>query len=85
VRVYGWTWRSGGAAFGLGAGIICPIIGSVFTAIAWFTGPVWQGMYLRRDGTILLALTIPLLLFGAHCLDLVDSRGRTTRTARRRK
>ena len=27
---------------------------------------------LHRDGTVLLFLTIPLLIFGAHCLDLMD-------------
>ena len=72
MRVNGWTWTSGGAVFGLCFGIICPVIGSIFTAIAWFTGPEWHGFFIQRDGTVLLFLTIPLLIFGAHCLDLMD-------------
>lgn len=72
MRVHGWTWRMGGAVCGLGCGIISPVIGLVLTAIAWFTGPEWHGLSVHRDGTVLLFLTIPLLLFGAHCLDLVD-------------
>jgi hypothetical protein len=72
MRVHGWTWQSAGAACGLWGGIISPIGGSILTAISWFTGPVWHGLAVQRDGTVLLFLTIPLLIFGAHCLDLVD-------------
>ena len=72
MRVHGWTWTSGGAVGGLCFGIISPIIGSVLTAIAWFTGPGWHGLPLHRGGTVLLFLTIPLLILGAHCLDLLD-------------
>jgi hypothetical protein len=72
LRPRGWTWKTGGAGFGLSCGIISPLIGSVLTAIAWFTGPEWHGLTLHRGGTVLLFLTIPLLIFGAHCLDLID-------------
>jgi hypothetical protein len=72
MRARGWTWRAGGAVFGLSGGIISPLIGSVLTAIAWFTGPEWHGLPLHRGGTVLLFLTIPFLIFGAHCLDLID-------------
>lgn len=72
ARVHGWTWRTGGAVCGLGGGIIAPLAGSILTAMAWFTGPVWHGLALQRNGTVLLFLTIPLLLLGAHCLDLMD-------------
>jgi hypothetical protein len=74
MRVHGWTWRSGGAVCGLSFGIICPLIGSVLTAIAWFTGPEWHGFFIQRYGTVLLFLTIPLLVFGAHCMDLMDKK-----------
>src|SRR4029453_3343243 len=78
LRVHGLTWEGGGAVFGLGAGILSSLVGSVLTAIAWFTGPRWHGFLLTRDGTVLLFLTIPLLIFGAHCLDLLDTRIRRT-------
>ncbi len=82
MRVHGWTWRSGGAVCGLGFGIICPLIGSILTAIAWFTGPKWHGLFLQRDGTVLLFLTIPLLIFGAHCLDLMEKQDERVRKSR---
>ena len=72
LHLHSWTWKSAGGVFALCGGIIAPIVGSILTAIAWFTGPVWHGLSLHRYGTVLLLLTIPLLLFGAHCLDLVD-------------
>jgi hypothetical protein len=40
--------------------------------LAWFTGAVWHGYSVQRSGTILLFLTIPLFIFGAHCLDLLE-------------
>ena len=82
VRVHGWSWTSGGAAFGLGLGIISPLIGSVLTAIGWFTGPVWHGFLIQRYGTVLLFLTIPLLMLGGHCLDLMDKQQRDGRKSR---
>ncbi len=72
LNAQGWTWKATGAVFGLSFGIISPLIGSVLTAIAWFTGPVWHGFFIQRSGTVLLFLTIPLLIVGAHCLDLMD-------------
>jgi hypothetical protein len=85
MRVHGWTWRTTGGVVGLCGGIICPLVGSILTAIAWFTGPVWHGFSLRWDGTVLLFLTIPLLLFGGYCLDLADKQDREASRARLNK
>jgi hypothetical protein len=82
MSVHGWAWTSGGAACGLCLGIISPVIGSVLTAIAWFTGPEWHGLPLHRGGTILLFLTIPFLIFGAHCLDLSDKQDKEAKKSR---
>jgi len=84
LRAHGWTWKSCGAAFGLMGGIIAPLLGFALTALAWLIGD-WHGVPLKHTGTILLFLTIPLLIFGAHCLDLIDkenehSRARDSRT-----
>lgn len=65
-----------GAIFGLSGGTICALFGSVLTAVSWFTGAGAAGSYVRTFGTALLVLTIPLLLFGAHCLDLSEKRSR---------
>jgi hypothetical protein len=82
MRIHGWSWKSGGAVCGLGFGIVCPIVGSILTAIAWLTGPEWHGLHMQRTGTVLFFLTIPLLIFGAHRLDLVEQQDREVRTHR---
>jgi hypothetical protein len=79
----GWNWRSAGAAGGLCFGLISALIGSAFTAISWFAGPYWHGFSIKHYGTVLLFLTVPLLIVGGHCLDLMEEhhkrRGRSKR------
>ena len=67
-----WNWKNGAAAFGLAAGFIAPILGSIVTVISWFRDPVWHHVALHQAGTTLFVLTLPLLILGAHCLDLLD-------------
>lgn len=67
-----WGWRSFGALVGLLGGIVAALIGSVFTAISWITGVEGNGAYMQTLGTVFLFLTIPLLVLGAHCLDVVE-------------
>lgn len=72
LRERGWSCAGCGAICGLVGGIAAPALGSVLTAISWLTGATWGGFHVQRAGTILLFLTVPLLLLGAHCLDLLD-------------
>jgi hypothetical protein len=72
MDVHGWNWLSVGAAVGLCFGIFSPIAGSILTIVAWVSGPRWHGFLIHRDATALFALTIPMLILGAHCLDLLD-------------
>lgn len=81
----GWCWRSCGAIAGLSGGIITALMGSLLTAITWFTGKGAGSSYLHTLGTILLFMTIPLLLFGAHCLDLTERRKGIGRDVRLRE
>lgn len=72
TQSYCWGWRSFGAVFGLLGGIVSVLLGSVFTAISWITGVEGIGAYMQTLGTAFLVLTIPLLVLGAHCLDLLE-------------
>ncbi|MBA2646150.1 MAG: hypothetical protein H0U81_05050 [Pyrinomonadaceae bacterium] len=76
-RKAGWTWHGIGAVFGFAGGFISLIFGATFTVISWLTGAGSGGAFLQRFGTILFLLTIPLLILGAHCLDLAE--GKTPR------
>jgi hypothetical protein len=74
IKFHGWTWKVMSATFGLAGGFTAAVFGSALTAITWLTGyAAGYGLYLHRTGTLLLVLTMPLLIFGAHCLDLQDS------------
>lgn len=84
LRSHGWCWQSAGAVVGLSLGILSPIIGSILTVVAWFTGTTWHGFSLQRYGTVLLFLTIPWLLAGAHCLDLMDKEDEKTKRSHRK-
>src|SRR5262245_41458761 len=76
IHSHGWDPALCGVIVGLCGGVIVPLIGSALTAISWFTGAIWHGWHMQRDGTILLFLTIPLLLLGAHCLDLIEQQNK---------
>jgi hypothetical protein len=66
-------WKSRGAVVGLAAGFSAPIGGSLLTIISWFRDPAWHGFALHQAATILFVLALPLLVLGAHCLDLLDT------------
>lgn len=70
------NWKSYGAVVGLCGGLSAPIVGSFVTVISWLIDPVWHGVSLHAAGTSLFVLTVPLLVFGAHCLDLLDKEER---------
>lgn len=84
IHLHGWNWRSSGAACGLCLGVLSPLAGLVLTATAWFTGPHWHGSFIHRCGTLMFVLTIPLLIFGAHCLDLIDKEDDRAKNRRRK-
>jgi hypothetical protein len=70
----GWTWQALGAVVGLAGGIIAAIIGTVLSAGAWVLKNEANGLSLHSIGSMLLLSTIPLLILGAHCLDLLEQR-----------
>ena len=72
LRARGWTLRSVGAGVGVCGGFFVGIAGCALTALSWFIGAHWHSLPIAATGTVLLILTIPLLLFGGHCLDLCE-------------
>jgi hypothetical protein len=72
AKSLGWTWQAMGAVVGLAGGLVTIVFGSVFSIISWFTKSKSIGSFLGKYGTTLFLLAIPLLILGAHCLDLLD-------------
>lgn len=79
-RGRGWNKNTCGAAVGLFGGVLVAVAGSLFTAVSWVIGPTWHGVALQRIGTVLLFSMIPLLLLGAHCLDVSDNKKAAKKT-----
>jgi len=73
---------SAGAVLGLAGGIVSGCVGAVLSLSAWFEGTAGISAYLQTAGTVLFVLMIPLLVFGAHCLDMIEKRKKTERESR---
>jgi len=70
----GCTWQTAGGIIGLGGGLVAILFGTVSTALSWLTASPAYVSHLRAFGTALFFFSIPLLIVGAHCLDLSDRR-----------
>jgi hypothetical protein len=80
IEYHSKDWCSFGAVAGLAGGIGSALLGSLFTALSWFAN---DGSRLEKVlGTVLLVLTIPLLIIGAQCLDMLDKKKDKAREAR---
>lgn len=79
LRRHGWSAKTFGAAVGLFGGIAAALAGCALTVVCWLTHRAWHGPLLERSCTVLFFLMIPLLVFGAHCLDLLDSQDKGKR------
>jgi hypothetical protein len=84
TRGRGWTWQAVVALSGCGGGILAAAFGSLLSAVAWARGDDAGGLSLHGLGSILLLSTIPLLILGAHCLDLLDRRAETSQQVKHR-
>ncbi len=69
-----WSWQSVCAVLGLAGGIIAPILGATADVITWFVHSQGVNSYLHVLSIVLCALTIPLLIFGAFCLDSLEAK-----------
>ena len=61
-----------GAVGGLTGGIFSALFGAGFTVAGWLTANQGARQWLSTVGTALFFMTIPLLIFGAYCLDWME-------------
>ena len=73
-----WAWQSVCAVLGLAGGVIAPILGATSDVVTWFVHSTTMHAYLHVSSIVLCAMTLPLLILGAYCLDLLEAK-----TARR--
>jgi len=71
VKKNPWAWQSMGSVLGLVGGVLSPVLGTLLIAVGWFIdSPEFSILHILSMG--LFAVTIPLLVGGAHCLDLLE-------------
>ena len=72
IEMNPWAWQSIGAVSGLVGGVLSPVLGTLLIAITWFIHFQGVNSTLNVICIVSFVLTIPLLTFGAHCLDLLE-------------
>jgi hypothetical protein len=72
IEINPWAWQSIGAVSGLVGGILSPVLGTLLIAVTWFVHSARVVSSLNTLSIVFFVLTIPLLAFGAHCLDLLE-------------
>lgn len=63
-----------GAVFGLGSGILSIIVAIVLPVITPWLAASDSVSFLKGISSVLLILFLPLLILGAHCLDLLEKK-----------
>ena len=72
IQINPWAWQSIAAVSGLVGGVLAPVLGTLLIAITSFVDSERIVSILNALSIVSFALTIPLLAFGAHCLDLLE-------------
>ena len=72
IEINPWAWQSIGAVSGLVGGVLSPVLGTLLIAVTWFIDSERIVSSLNDLSIVSFVLTIPLLTFGAHCLDLLE-------------
>jgi hypothetical protein len=62
-----------GALGGLIGGACAPALSLLLTTSAWISGEGRTASILSVSAHVLALLTVPLLIFGGHCLDLLEA------------
>ena len=66
------AWQSIGVVSGLVGGALAPVLGTLLIIATWLVHSERIVSFLDDLSILSFVLTIPLLVFGAHCLDLLE-------------
>jgi len=69
-----WRWETVGASLALVGGFLLPIIGVILNLLVSYTRLGHERPALYKVSTACYAVTVPLLLLGAHFLDLLEKK-----------
>ena len=66
------VWLKCGAGLGLAGGLLAGVVGFLLTGMSWLLGNEVAASSLGQAATWLIIAMIPLMAFGAHCLDKIE-------------
>jgi hypothetical protein len=66
------AWQTVCAVLGLAGGIIVPVLGAMADILTWFISSNAVITRLHVLSIVFCSLTLPLLILGAYCLDLLN-------------
>jgi hypothetical protein len=69
-----WRWQSVGAGMTLSGGFLSPVIGAVLNLLVSYTRLGYERPILFKVSTAFYVIAIPLLLLGAHFLDMLEQK-----------
>lgn len=72
IRNNKWRWQAVGAVAACGGGLLLPIGALLLNFLATYTRLSYEKPILSKASTVMYIVTVPLLLLGAHFLDLLD-------------
>ena len=72
IEMNPWAWQSICAVAGLVGGVLSPVLGTLLIAVTWFIHSEVVVSTVNVLSIISFVMIIPLLTFGAHCLDLLE-------------
>lgn len=78
-------WWHVGAAAGLVGGFLAAVIGLLMSAMSWLAGDGFAVSSIGQTGSWLIPAMIPLMIFGAHCLDKIEAASKAARVERCRQ
>ncbi|MGI9107946.1 MAG: hypothetical protein ACR2G4_17060 [Pyrinomonadaceae bacterium] len=74
VKKNPWAWQSVCGVLGLAGGVSAPFLGATSDVMTWFINSQTVNSHLQVLSSVFCALTIPLLILGAFCLDLLEAK-----------
>jgi len=74
IRKRPGEWQSTAAWMGLAGGALSPFLGTLSIAVTWFIHSQRATSVLNVLSIVPFTLTLPLLVFGGHCLDLLGAK-----------
>jgi hypothetical protein len=69
-----WSWQSVGAGMALGGGLLSPTLGIVLNLLYSYTRLGYERPALYKISMGFYMMTVPLLMLGAHFLDLLEKK-----------